>query len=305
MDKTKKPLKDEEEKTKIDEVENTGDSKEASVTENSGESKADSDTAQADVTESEDSVTASSVDDDSAADLNDADTKEETAAEDSKPELDEEPVKTASVDDSSEPKEEKKAKSDDAVDTTGIAGEDKPIVKIPDNAKWYILHTYAGHENKVARSLKQRAEAMKFDDRIFDIIVPTRSTIKVTQGKKETVQEKIFPGYVLVRMVLDDESWFMVRSTQGVTSFIGAGNKPTPISEKEVEAIQKFMNLEEPLYKVAFVVGEAVKITDGPFADFLGTIDNIDETRGKLKVLVSIFGRETPVELDFLQVKKI
>lgn len=196
-------------------------------------------------------------------------------------------------------------KTDGVVDTTGIAGEDKPIVKVPDNAKWYILHTYAGHENKVARSLKQRAEAMKFDDRIFDIIVPTRSTIKVTQGKKETVQEKIFPGYVLVRMVLDDESWFMVRSTQGVTSFIGAGNKPTPISEKEVEAIQKFMNMDEPLYKVAFVVGEAVKITDGPFSDFLGTIDNIDETRGKLKVLVSIFGRETPVELDFLQVKKI
>lgn len=215
-----------------------------------------------------------------------------------------EPKETADV-------EESKADSDTAQadvagsDAASAENSDKPVVKVPDNAKWYILHTYAGHENKVARSLKQRAEAMKFDDRIFDIIVPVRNTIKVTQGKKETVQEKIFPGYVLVRMILDDESWFMVRSTQGVTSFIGAGNKPTPISEKEVEAIQKFMNLDEPLYKVAFVVGEAVKITDGPFADFLGTIDNIDETRGKLKVLVSIFGRETPVELDFLQVKKI
>jgi transcription termination/antitermination protein NusG len=228
----------------------------------------------------------------------------------------EEKVETTDVEESkadSDTTQADVAGSDDNIDTTGIAGDtsagsaqdDKPIVKVPDNAKWYILHTYAGHENKVARSLKQRAEAMKFDDRIFDIIVPTRNTIKVTQGKKETVQEKIFPGYVLVRMILDDESWFMVRSTQGVTSFIGAGNKPTPISEKEVEAIQKFMNLDEPLYKVAFVVGEAVKITDGPFADFLGTIDNIDETRGKLKVLVSIFGRETPVELDFLQVKKI
>ncbi len=174
-----------------------------------------------------------------------------------------------------------------------------------DQAKWYIIHTYAGHENKVERSLKQRVEAMKFTDRIFDIIVPTRNTIKVSQGKKETVKEKIFPGYVLVKMILDDESWIMVRSTQGVTSFIGAGNKPTPISEKEVEAIQKFMNLEEPMYKVQFVTGEAVKITDGPFSDFLGTIDSIDETRGKLRVLVSIFGRETPVELDFLQVKKI
>jgi len=174
-----------------------------------------------------------------------------------------------------------------------------------DAAKWYIIHTYAGHENKVARSLKQRVEAMGFEHRIFDIIVPTRNTIKVSQGKKETVQEKIFPGYVLVKMILDDETWFMVRSTQGITSFIGAGNKPTPISEKEVEAIQKFMNMEEPLYKVAFTTGEAVKITDGPFSDFLGTIESIDEVRGKLRVLVSIFGRETPVELDFLQVKKI
>ncbi|MBI4097079.1 MAG: transcription termination/antitermination factor NusG [Candidatus Levybacteria bacterium] len=188
----------------------------------------------------------------------------------------------------------------------GPAEEKKQTTHVaPDNAKWYIVHTYAGHENKVATSLKQRAQTMGFDDRIFDIIVPTRSTIKVSQGKKETVQEKIFPGYVIIRMVLDDESWLLVRTTQGVTAFIGAGNKPTPISEKEVEAIQKFMQQEEPLYKAAFTVSEAVKIIDGPFADFLGTIDAIDEARGKLKVLVSIFGRETPVELDFLQVKKL
>jgi transcriptional antiterminator NusG len=174
-----------------------------------------------------------------------------------------------------------------------------------DKGKWYIIHTYAGHENKVERSLKQRVESMKFTDRVFDIIVPTRNTIKVSQGKKETVKEKIFPGYVLVKMILDDETWIMVRSTPGVTSFIGAGNKPTPISDKEVEAIQKFMKLEEPMYKVQFSVGEAVKITDGPFTEFLGTIESIDEARGKVKVLVSIFGRETPVELDFLQVKKI
>lgn len=176
---------------------------------------------------------------------------------------------------------------------------------MPDDAKWYIVHTYAGHENKVATSLKQRAQTMGFDDRIFDIIVPTRNTIKVSGGKKENVKEKIFPGYVLIRMVLDDESWILVRTTQGVTAFIGAGNKPTPISEQEVDAIQKFMKQEEPLYKASFSVGEAVKIVDGPFADFLGTIDNIDEAHGKLRVLVSIFGRETPVELDFLQVQKI
>jgi len=173
------------------------------------------------------------------------------------------------------------------------------------DAKWYIVHTYAGHENKVARNLKQRVDTMGFETRIFDIIVPTRQTIKVQGGKKEEVSEKIFPGYVLVKIILDDESWLLVRTTQGVTAFIGAGNKPTPISEKEVEAIQQFMKQEEPLYKTAFVMGEAVKIIDGPFADFLGTIDHIDETRGKLRVLVSIFGRETPVELDFLQVQKI
>lgn len=184
--------------------------------------------------------------------------------------------------------------------------EKQEVVKsATDAGKWYIIHTYAGHENKVERSLKQRIESMKFTDRVFDIIVPTRNTIKVSQGKKETVKEKIFPGYVLVKMILDDETWIMVRSTPGVTSFIGAGNKPTPISDKEVEAIQKFMNMEEPMYKVQFSVGEAVKITDGPFTEFLGTIESIDEARGKVKVLVSIFGRETPVELDFLQVKKI
>jgi transcription termination/antitermination protein NusG len=192
-----------------------------------------------------------------------------------------------------------------------IVVEEKPaetpaaISDASKNAKWYIVHTYSGHENKVSKSLKQRIESMGFENRIFDIIVPTRSTIKVSQGKKENVNEKIFPGYVLVKMLLDDETWLLVRTTQGVTAFVGAGNKPTPISEQEVEAIQKFMKMEEPLYKAAFVVGEAVKIVDGPFADFLGTINEIDDKKGKLKVLVSIFGRETPVELDFLQVAKL
>lgn len=182
----------------------------------------------------------------------------------------------------------------------------KPSVKTDDTgASWFIVHTYSGHENKVAKNLKQRVQALGFENRIFDVLVPVRSTIKVTSGKKESVEEKIFPGYVLVKMILDNESWLLVRTTQGVTSFIGAGNKPTPISEKEVEAIQKFMKTEEPLYKAAFIVGEAVKIVDGPFTDFLGTIDEIDEAKGKLKVLVSIFGRETPVELDFLQVSKL
>lgn len=189
--------------------------------------------------------------------------------------------------------------------TTEEKKEEQPKSKVQGSAKWYIVHTYSGHEDKVTRSLKQRVQTLGFEDKIFDILVPTRNTIKVTQGKKESIKEKIFPGYVLVRMILDNESWLLVRTTQGVTAFIGAGNKPTPISEKEVEAIQKFMDMEEPLYKAAFTKGEAVKIVDGPFADFLGTIEEIDETKGKLKVLVSIFGRETPVELDFLQVAKL
>ena len=211
------------------------------------------------------------------------------------------PARNASHSDAGGDEKENKMQED----TQTKHSEEDKIKSASDAGKWYIIHTYAGHENKVERSLKQRVESMKFTDRVFDIIVPTRNTIKVSQGKKETVKEKIFPGYVLVKMILDDETWIMVRSTPGVTSFIGAGNKPTPISDKEVEAIQKFMKMEEPMYKVQFSVGEAVKITDGPFAEFLGTIESLDEARGKVKVLVSIFGRETPVELDFLQVKKI
>lgn len=223
-----------------------------------------------------------------------------------KPEAIEAPEK---IDEIEAPKEE----LIENVEEDGETNSEEPVIKDEastpstpsDNAKWYIVHTYSGHENKVAKSLHQRIESMGFETRIFDIIVPTRDTVKVSQGKKETVKEKIFPGYVLVKMILDDESWLLVRTTQGVTAFIGAGNKPTPISAKEVEAIQKFMATEEPLFKAAFTVGEAVKIVDGPFADFLGTIDNIDEAKGKIKVLVSIFGRETPVELDFLQVTKL
>jgi len=175
----------------------------------------------------------------------------------------------------------------------------------PANAKWYVVHTYSGHENKVAATLKQRVETMKLEDKIFDIVVPTRNIVTVKHGKKEEQKEKIFPGYILVRMVLGDLSWFAVRTTPGVTAFVGAGDKPTPISDAEVATIMKFMQMEAPKYKTSFSVGEAVKITDGPFSDFLGTIDSIDKEKGKLKVLVSIFGRETPVELDFLQVSKL
>lgn len=192
-------------------------------------------------------------------------------------------------------------------DTTSqpIVPVEAPPVVQPKNTRWYVIHTYSGHENKVATNLKQRVETMHLTEKIFDIVVPTRNIVTVKHGKKEEQKEKIFPGYILVKMVLDDETWLAVRTTQGVTAFVGAGSKPTPISEKEVETILKYMAMEAPKYKTTFSVGEAVKIVDGPFADFLGSIDSIDEAKGKIKVLVSIFGRETPVELDFLQVSKL
>lgn len=182
--------------------------------------------------------------------------------------------------------------------------EEKPVID-SSAGRWYVVHTYSGHENKVAANLKQRIETQKLTHKIFDIVVPTRNIVKVSHGKKEEIKEKIFPGYILVKMVLDDDSWLAVRTTQGVTAFVGAGNKPTPISDREVDAIRKFMAMEAPKYKASFSVSEAVKIVDGPFADFLGSIESIDEEKGKVKVLVSIFGRETPVELDFLQIAKL
>lgn len=181
------------------------------------------------------------------------------------------------------------------------------IIKKTDSKKalWYVVHTYSGHEHKVAQTLKQRVETMSLQDKVFEIFIPTQSKIQIKQGKKEKVKEKIFPGYIMVKMILTDEAWLAVRTTQGITSFVGAGNKPTPLPKSEVESILKFSQMEAPKYKAAFTIGEAVKIIEGPFADFLGTVDHIDEAKGKVRVLVSIFGRETPVELDFLQVQKI
>jgi len=190
------------------------------------------------------------------------------------------------------------------------ASEQPAVKQSPSTAggtkgKWYVIHTYSGHENKAAEAMKQRISTMNLSDKIFEVIVPTRNIVVVRHGKKEETKEKIFPGYILVRMNLDDESWLAVRTTPGVTAFVGVGNKPTPIPENEVDTIVKFSQLEAPKFKTKFTKGEAVKIIDGPFADFLGMIDAIDEEKGKVKVLVSIFGRETPVELDFLQITKL
>lgn len=180
-----------------------------------------------------------------------------------------------------------------------------PAPSAEHKGSWFVVHTYSGHENKAAAALKQRIDAMRLEKKIFEVVIPTRNIVTVKHGKKEEQKEKIFPGYILVRMDLDDESWLAVRTTPGVTAFVGTGSKPTPISDKEVEAIMAFMQVKAPMFKAKFTVGEAVKIVDGPFADFLGTVETIDEAKGKVKVLVSIFGRETPVELDFLQVSKL
>ncbi|MFZ2206979.1 MAG: transcription termination/antitermination protein NusG [Microgenomates group bacterium] len=173
------------------------------------------------------------------------------------------------------------------------------------DARWYVIHIQTGYENKVKLALLQRIKSLSVEDSIFDIVVPTRDIVVIKKGKKAKATEKVFPGYILIKMILNDDSWLVVRTTEGVTGFVGAGLKPTPISNKEVEAIMKFVQQEQPKFKTKFSVGEAVKITEGPFADFLGTIDAVDDEQGKVRVLVSIFDRETPVELDFLQVAKL
>jgi transcription termination/antitermination protein NusG len=169
---------------------------------------------------------------------------------------------------------------------------------------WFVIHCYSGYENKVRHNLEQRIETMGMKDKIFDVVIPTQEEIEVKDGKRRTVERHIFPGYVLVNMQLTEESWYVVRNTPGVTGFVGMGNQPTPLRPEEVSQIIKRMEAEAPTVKVSFKVGERVRIIDGPFNDFRGVVSEIDMERTKVRVLVSFFGRETPVELDFLQVEK-
>lgn len=170
---------------------------------------------------------------------------------------------------------------------------------------WYVLHTYSGYEDSVALNLQQRIENLGMEDKIFQVLVPKEKKIKIRDGKRTTVEEKIFPGYVIVEMIVTDDSWYVVRNTPNVTGFVGSGTIPTPIDEEEMKYLQKRMGVEEPKFKVDFEQNDLVRITDGPFKEYEGKVSDIDEAKGKVKVLVTIFGRETPVELDFLQVKKI
>ncbi len=171
--------------------------------------------------------------------------------------------------------------------------------------RWYVLHTYSGYEENVKHNLEQRVESFDMQDKIFGVLVPKEKKIKIKNGKRTVIEEKIFPGYVLVEMIVTDDSWYVVRNTPNVTGFVGSGTTPTPIDAKEVEALQKRMKVDEPTHKIDVEVDEPVRITDGPFKNFEGKVSNVDEDRGKIKVLVNMFGRETPVELDALQVKKI
>ncbi len=170
---------------------------------------------------------------------------------------------------------------------------------------WYAIHTYSGYENAVLRNLKQRVDSLGMSNKIFNVVVPTEKKIKVVGGKRNTIEEKIYPGYILVDMIVDDESWFVVRNTPRVTGFVGSGTTPVPLTEAEIDSLFKRMSNDIAKHKIDFTVGEPVIVTDGPFKDLEGKVGEIDDEKGKIKVLVSMFGRETPVELDFLQIRKI
>jgi transcriptional antiterminator NusG len=174
----------------------------------------------------------------------------------------------------------------------------------PAERAWYVVHSYSGYENKVKKNLEQRIESMGMQDQIYQVIVPTEEEVEIREGHRRTTRRRVFPGYLLVDMVLNDDSWYVVRNTPGVTGFVGSGTKPTALRQEEVDKILRRMESEAPRVRVTFREGQRVRIIEGPFADFIGTVDELDVDRGKVRVLVSFFGRETPVELDFLQVER-
>ena len=202
----------------------------------------------------------------------------------------------AAAQEAAEEKEEQEIEQPDAAAQT--AADDEP-------RQWYVVHCYSGYENKVKRNLEQRISSMGMEDYIFAVIVPTEEEIEVRDGKRRTYQRRVFPGYILVEMAMSDDSWYVVRNTPGVTGFVGMGTKPTPLREEEVQRIIKRMEAAAPKVKVTFKQGQRVRIVQGPFADFIGSVDDINMEKGKVRVMVSFFGRETPVELDFLQVEKV
>jgi transcriptional antiterminator NusG len=180
-----------------------------------------------------------------------------------------------------------------------------PKQQLPQQKNWYAIHTYSGYEDAVSKNLRQRIESLGMEDKIFTVIVPKEKKIKIKNGKRQTVEEKIYPGYVLVEMIVTDDSWYVVRNTPNVTGFVGAGTTPVPVSEEEMVDLKKRMGEDTPKFKINLRLTDTVKITDGPFKDYEGKVSEIDEEQGKIKVMVNLFGRDTPVELDSLQVKKL
>jgi transcriptional antiterminator NusG len=205
----------------------------------------------------------------------------------------------------SEPAVEEPAAETPAVEVPAPTDGEEAAEPRDPRRKWYVIHTYSGYENKVKANLEHRIESMGVRDKIFQVVIPTEEEIEIKDGQRRTVQRKVFPGYVLVDMIMDDDSWYVVRNTPGVTGFVGAGTRPTPLEDAEVKRILKQMKMEAPKVRVTFSRGERVKVVDGPFTDFIGVVDDINPEKGKVRVLVSFFGRETPVELDFLQVARI
>ncbi len=211
-------------------------------------------------------------------------------------ELEAEPLEdeTETIDD------EQTDKAEDEVEETAVVAPSEP----DDDRAWFVVHCYSGYENKVRHNLEQRIETMGMKNKIFDVVVPTEEEIEVKDGKRRTVERRVFPGYILVQMIMNEDSWYVVRNTPGVTGFVGMGNDPTPLRPEEVSQIVKRMEADAPRIKVTYAEGQKVRIIDGPFNDFIGTVADIDMERAKVRVMVSFFGRETPVELDFLQVEK-
>ena len=233
----------------------------------------------------------------------------EAAVEEPVAELEEESTSEDELEAAEEPNEievvtepETEAPEDEAAALDEV--DDKPVSEPDDDRNWYVVHCYSGYENKVRHNLEQRIETMGMKNKIFDVVVPTEEEIEVKDGKRRTVERRVFPGYILVQMLMDEDSWYVVRNTPGVTGFVGMGNDPTPLRQEEVAQIVKRMEADAPRIKVAYKTGQKVRIIDGPFNDFIGTVADINMERAKVRVMVSFFGRETPVELDFLQVEK-
>ncbi len=231
---------------------------------------------------------------------------ERALQEDVPPEAAVEPLTTTPA----EPESEAEAQANTAAEpaseaeATAEPSEGAEVEKLEDGREWYVIHSYSGYENKVRQNLEQRIDSMNMRDKIFKVVVPTEEEIEIKEGHRRKTKKRVFPGYVLVQMILDEESWYVVRNTPGVTGFVGTGTKPTALRSREVDKIFQRMEMEAPKIKVSFREGQSVRIVDGPFTDFVGTVEELNLEKGKVRVLVSFFGRETPVELDFLQVQK-